>query len=260
MLTYGSLFSGIGGIDLACEWAGMEVIWQCEKDPYCQKVLKKHWPEVKMYDDIHEIHRDNTLSPDVIVGGFPCQPFSVAGKRRGKEDDRDLWPEMFRVIQELKPRWVVGENVANFVRMELERTLLNLEGEGYETQSFIIPACGVGALHRRERFFVVANAEGAERQRTRHSWSRWDGFTNHRCYVPDTEGTRFEKWASSRRDAWQGSEPLEGIWESEPDVGRVATGIPRRVDRLRALGNAVVPQQIYPIMKSIAQIEQGLIK
>ena len=244
--TVGSLFTGIGGIDLACEWAGMKIIWQCEIDPFCQKVLRKHWPEVKLYDDIHTINRDNAIRPDVIVGGFPCQPYSVAGKRRGAEDDRDLWPEMFRVIQELKPRWVVGENVANFVNMELERTLSDLESEGYETQTFIIPACAVNAPHRRDRVFIVACSSEMVLNTSGERWEKGDDETGN-------FGEGETEWESWTADSFNGH-----IWESEPDVGRVVNGVSSRVDRLRALGNAVVPQQIYPIMKAIALIEEQM--
>ena len=150
-----SLFSGIGGIDLAAEWAGIETIAFCEIDPFCQKVLKKHWPDVPIFPDIKELRGEDIGTVDIVAGGFPCQPYSVAGKQGGKEDDRDLWPEMFRVIQETKPTWIVGENVAGFVNMELERTLLDLESEGYETQTLIIPACAVNAKHQRYRTFIV---------------------------------------------------------------------------------------------------------
>ena len=271
MLTCGSLFSGIGGIDLAAEWAGMKIIWQCEIDLFCQKVLRKHWPEVKLYDDIRKINKSNTVRPDVIVGGFPCQPYSIAGKRRGKKDDRDLWPEMFRVIQELKPRWVVGENVANFVNMELERTLSDLESEGYETQTFIIPACAVNAPHRRDRTFIVAHS--GRQLRKRGVQQRSDGVEDQKQNANITQrsgqmvlnatGERWKAGDDETRNAGKGKTEWESwtadsfnghIWESEPDVGRVANGVSSRVDRLRALGNAVVPQQIFPILKAIANL------
>ncbi len=160
------LFAGIGGISLAAEWAGIETVAFCEREPFCQKVLKKHWPNVPIFEDVRTLNKQTLQdrgidvgTVDVISGGFPCQPYSIAGKRKGTEDDRDLWPEMFRIIEEIKPCWVVGENVANFARMELDRTLSDLESIGYETQAFIIPACAVGAIHRRDRTFIVANAD-----------------------------------------------------------------------------------------------------
>lgn len=265
MLTVGSLFTGIGGIDLAAEWAEMEIIWQCEIDPFCQKVLQKHWPGVKLYDDIRKIR--GTERPDVIVGGFPCQPYSIAGKRKGKEDDRDLWPEMFRVIQELKPTWIVGENVANFVNMELERTLLDLESEGYTTQTFIIPACSVNAKHRRNRCFVVANSgytesqrriqskEGQQYRKRRKTWSESAPCSNYVAYTKRTgQQTCF---LEQREIQFRGSSCGITQWKVEPKLGRVADGISDRVDRLRGLGNAVVPQQIYPILQAISDIEGG---
>lgn len=237
------LFAGIGGIALAAEWAGIETVAFCERDSFCQKVLKKHWPDIPIFDDVCTLNRQvleekGVIEPggtvDIISGGFPCQPYSIAGKRRGKEDDRDLWPEMFRIIQELKPTWVVGENVANFANMELERTLTDLESEGYEAQTFIIPACAVGAEHRRDRVFVVAYSGS----------KRLEGIHN--------EGDRIDL------------QPFEGAIpgfkrKATPRVLRRGDGVPHRVDRIRAVGNAVVPQQIYPIFKYIMEIERGWI-
>ena len=150
------LFSGIGGFSLAAKWAGYTTVAFCEIDPYCQKVLKKNFPEIPIFSDIKKLKRsDINGSIDIITGGFPCQPFSVAGRKKGTEDDRDLWPQMFRVIKEFKPTWVIGENVAHFVNMAFQRTKIDLESEGYEVQPFIIPACSLGAPHRRDRVWIV---------------------------------------------------------------------------------------------------------
>ena len=164
-LTHLSLFSGIGGLDLAAEWAGIETVGQCEWAEYPTKVLEEHWPDVPRWKDIQTLTGDNFYertgrrTVDIISGGFPCQPFSVAGKQRGKEDDRYLWPEMVRVIKELRPTWVVGENVAGIVRMALPDILSELEACGYRTRTFLIPACAVGARHRRYRVAIVGYSE-----------------------------------------------------------------------------------------------------
>lgn len=165
-MTHASLFSGIGGFDMAAEWAGWTNAFNCEIDPFCRKVLKYHFPDAEQYEDIRTadftIWRDHI---DVLSGGFPCQPFSLAGKRKGTEDDRYLWPEMLRVIRTVRPRWVVGENVFGIVNwsegMVFDKVCSDLEAAGYEVQPYIIPACGVGAPHRRDRCWFVAHRTDA---------------------------------------------------------------------------------------------------
>ena len=165
MLTHLSLFSGIGGMDLAAEWAGIETVGQCEWADYPTKVLEKHWPDIARWRDIRTLtgesfyEKTGRRTVDIISGGFPCQPFSVAGKQRGKEDDRYLWPEMVRVIKELRPSWIVGENVTGIIRMALPDILSELEACGYRTRVFHIPASGVGARHHRYRVAIVGYAE-----------------------------------------------------------------------------------------------------
>lgn len=165
-MTHASLFSGIGGFDLAAEWAGWTNAFNCEIDPFCRKILKYHFPDAEQYGDIRTtdfaVWRDRI---DVLTGGFPCQPFSLAGKRKGTEDDRYLWPEMLRVIRTVRPHWVVGENVYGIVNwsegMVLDTVCSDLEAAGYEVQPYIIPACGVGAPHRRDRCWFVAHRTDA---------------------------------------------------------------------------------------------------
>ena len=347
-LTHLSLFSGIGGLDLAAEMAGFRTVGQCEWADYPTKVLEKHWPDVPRWRDIRTLtgesfHEKTGLrTVDVISGGFPCQPFSVAGKRRGKEDDRYLWPEMLRVISELRPAWVVGENVAGIVNMALDQVYADLENEGYAVQAFIIPACAVDAPHRRDRCAIVGRKTdvpnpnkvrcdlwGSERERVRGDAPRHEadtggknvedadgngcgrprdlcelrcvqkevgkGEANFPCkpsQVPGTmahadHGSRLvrrdrefptvEETAASGSDhggraseyvagEWWPAEPglggmVDGLpcWLDEPAIPRIATGIPDRANRLKCLGNAVVPQQFYPVFQAIADIERGIV-
>jgi DNA (cytosine-5)-methyltransferase 1 len=304
-LNHFSLFTGIGGIDLAAEWAGFTTVGQCEYAEFPRKVLEKHWPDVPKWRDVRDVTaqsiRDAGIGRiDLLSGGYPCQPFSVAGKRKGQADDRHLWPEMFRIIQEVRPTWVLGENVAGHVTLGLDDVLSDLESIGYTAQAFVIPACAVGALHRRDRVFIVAYSTSAGLSKRRQSrlpesikeTAAGMEFEPERCCenVANTNSTRCEEQYSSYKSDKQGfvtrgsfkdyvpntnkqhdeccgygtgqisqfqtSEILGSeYWSVEPDVGRVANGVPNRVDRLKALGNAVVPQQVYPILKAIYEIE-----
>ena len=408
-LTHLSLFSGIGGLDLAAEWAGIQTIGQCEWAEYPTKVLERHWPDVPRWKDIRTLtgesfyERTGRRTVDIISGGFPCQPFSVAGKQRGKEDNRYLWPEMVRIIKELRPTWVVGENVTGIIRMALPDILSELEACGYRTRTFHIPASGVGARHHRYRVAIVGYSEyngsssteiagstqkasrgQQERKKeagesegtgeSRHSKSvgrdahvedpscRRFGKQGNVCEQPgrteseragevvantesklegrlpvraeqekpgfigggedvqhaDSAGCeeqhiaeksdkeRFSGWrcdegdvcnATSERLSDRASESVGGhgtqeseskrpmrrstesvlggvangiparmdgdldflinhYWDDEPDIPRIATGIEHRVDRLKCLGNAVVPQQFYPIFRVISEVTE----
>jgi len=167
------LFSGIGGFALAAKWCwgdSLEIVSFVEKDPYCQKVLQKNFRGVSIHDDITTYDGKTCGTVDLITGGFPCQPFSVAGKQKSKEDDRYLWPEMLRVISETRPAWVIGENVAGIVKLALDDVLADLDSIGYSCQSFIIPAAGVGAGHRRNRVWIVANSR---EKRCGHGGNNW---------------------------------------------------------------------------------------
>ena len=156
-MRFGSLFAGIGGLDLGLERAGMECVWQVEIDDYCTRVLEKHWPDVRRYGDVRGVGKHNLESVDLIAGGFPCQPHSVAGKQLGEEDDRNLWPEFIRIIRETRPRYVLAENVPGIITTYLDTVLSDLEGEGYAPWPFTFSACGFDAPHRRERIFIVAH-------------------------------------------------------------------------------------------------------
>jgi DNA (cytosine-5)-methyltransferase 1 len=166
-MNHGSLFSGIGGFDLAAEWMGWENKFHCDINSFSRKLCSFYWPEAQSYDNIKttdfRIWREKI---DVLSGGFPCQPFSTAGKRMGKEDDRHLWPEMLRAIREIKPRYVVGENVRGIASwsegLVFEEVFTDLEGEGYEVQAFLLPAVGVNAPHKRDRFYFVAKDTGSD--------------------------------------------------------------------------------------------------
>ena len=163
MLTHGSLFSGIGGFDLASEWMGWKNVFHCEYDPFCQKVLKHHFPNSKLYKDVRKFDATNYLGRvDILTGGFPCQPFSNAGLRKGTEDERHLWPEMLRVIREVSPKYVVGENVRGLLNwsggLVFEEVCADLENEGYEVTPYLLPACGKNAPHRRDRIWFIANS------------------------------------------------------------------------------------------------------
>ena len=173
-MTHGSLFSGIGGFDLAAEWSGFTNLFNCEWEEFPRKVLKHHFPNAKQYEDIKDFDATEYRGRiDVLSGGFPCQPFSTAGLRKGTEDDRHLWPEMLRVVGECQPRWIVGENVRGLVSwsngLVLETCYSDLENLGYSVQSFIIPACATNAPHRRDRVWIVAHSNNIRSNKPKES-------------------------------------------------------------------------------------------
>ncbi|MBQ9595476.1 MAG: DNA cytosine methyltransferase [Synergistaceae bacterium] len=256
-----------GGLDLAFEWAGGTVKAMCEINPFCQKVLRKHWPNIHIFTDIHKLTKEAVQNEgilpaiDIIYGGFPCQPFSVAGDQKGKDDARYLWPEFSRLVREFKPRWILAENVPGILRIAADDVCSDLERQGYSVGIWDFEAAAVGAKHRRERVFFVAHSgrtlqsrsfeqttlpneagEGAANQLERPGCSFIANSDSKRCQ---------EQRQSVKIQQEQLAIRCNCGWQSEPEVGRVAYGIPHRVDRLRALGNAVVPQQVYPIFKAI---------
>lgn len=338
------LFSGIGGFALAARWVGWRTIGFVEIDSFCQKVLKKHWPGVQIESDIKQITANTFREcPDVITGGFPCQPFSIAGKRRGTADDRHLWPEMVRVISEIRPTWVIAENVTGFLSLvEFDRALEvdsegiaqgevgdvvhrtgrgiadeaveTLESLGYSVQSLVIPACGVDARHRRNRVWIIAYSasngfNGRNNLRGGHVYdneqrnAETNESTGERGFGRASEtgqavanagrGKQSESGDQTSRSSSNGGagivanageqqrngrsdgscrwsrEPLEALRDArrrgrqedgfsipESLLGRVADGIPRRVDRLRSLGNAIVPQVAFEIFRAIQKADQ----
>ena len=333
--THLDLFSGIGGFALAAQWAGFRTIGFCEIDKYCQKVLAKNfmgnstcshsmdkpgsveasneerWLQEsdrpsefpRIIPNIFDLDGRQFAGVHLITGGFPCQPFSIAGKRRGAADDRAIWPQMFRVIGEARPAWVLGENVAGIIPMELDNVLSDLEAIGYSTRAFVVGAVSVDAPHRRQRVWIVANATGrrlGQREPQRESAIN-PGQTGERAALghaqrsglpPGESRSRKEGTARGSDRLFQSEgagdvadgdgEGLEGspqtgdlgearsdrnqlpsgrdgvcVWPSEQDwfaqsrMGRVAHGIPSRVDRLKGLGNAIVPAVAFEILKPI---------
>ena len=258
MLTVGSLFSGIGGLDLGLERAGMKVIWQSEIDPYCNKVLKKHWPEVPNYGNIKEIDWSTIPRPDVVCGGYPCQPFSTAGKRRGTDDPRHLWPWVRTAISELQPRYAILENVRGHLSMGGLQVIGELAEVGYDAEWRVVSAAGLGAPHRRDRIIIVAypnntrkRAPGGdmERQRETSSAERSNArneLSGRGANVAHPNSRRREQCQPETKPlSWtsgSGKRNYAEWWQVEPNVGRVVNGVSARVDRLKGLGNAVVPQ------------------
>lgn len=322
-LTHLSLFSGIGGIDLAAEAAGFETVCQCEWADYPTSILEKRWPDVPRFRDITTLTKEEFFertgreTVTLISGGFPCQPFSSAGQQKGFTDTRYLWPEMARVISEIKPHWVLGENVAGFINMGLDKTIFDLERAGYAVQTFVYPACGVGAWHQRERTFIVgvdvSYAPCVRRQKHKGSkepqclsLGQWDipqgelerskmepaafgggvlsdaGSVGRSALevsaVCNEEKQRRLKSCGADNQAGKScighgstqsrlggmangfSAEMDGrkLWQREPvGVPRITEETENRALRLKTLGNAVCPPQVYPILKCIADIETG---
>jgi DNA (cytosine-5)-methyltransferase 1 len=323
MITHGSLFSGIGGFDLAARNCGITNVFQVEIDEFCQKVLNKHFPETIKYKDIYEFDgKEYRGRVDIISGGFPCQPFSVAGLRKGAEDERALFPEMLRVISEVEPSWVIAENVYGIITIDdgryFEEVLTSLEAIGYEVQPFIIPASSVNAPHKRDRVWIVANRIGENRGETTTSQNtdsrrgRWEtgireydvgGMQSEEqnnnsqqtnqiltqntngirgrsersrqilgcessetqtqrpdCeswFIGDTKSTGQQGGTHRQRQEQYGRTSSGSSWyEVATRLCRVDDGVSDRVHRLRALGNAIVPQIAEIIFNSIIKIKE----
>jgi len=341
------LFSGIGGFSYAAQQIWKDdhnIIAFVEKDKYCQRVLKKHWPNIPIIDDIKGFNyekftnvsntensddktskntegwsqmqsgrgscRSGTAKIDLLTGGFPCQPFSVAGRKKGKSDDRYLWPNMFKIIQETKPTWIIGENVPGIINMGLETTVFDLEEEGYEVEVLVLPAIGVSALHKRNRVWIIANTDNSgsrtseygnkregQKDEQEHEGQSFDRSGRQGEDVSDTDTERSQRYRNTenkdkeRRQEQTGhirkscgstnrtfknsrentftqqrlGNMVDGlsrelgklgvIWNKEPNIPRVTTGTKDRISKLTALGNAIVPQVVMPIMWAIKEIE-----
>jgi DNA (cytosine-5)-methyltransferase 1 len=293
-MRHGSLFSGIGGFDLAAEWCGWENVFHCEWNTFGQKVLKHHFPNSISYNDITKtdftIHRGTI---DIISGGFPCQPYSSAGKRLGKEDERHLWPEMLRAIREIQPSWVVGENVRGLTNwnggLVFDEVQTELEAEGYEVLPFLLPACAVNAPHRRDRIWFIAysNLYGLDQCNSAYEISATDGRINALSNINESNGngnitdtnsadnkTQSQKGILGQENKGQSTRGLiDGYtrtqWNDFPTQSPVCggdDGLPRELDNItfskwknesiKAYGNAIVPQVAYQIFKSICQYQE----
>ena len=295
-MRHGSLFSGIGGFDLAAEWCGWENVFHCEWNTFGQKVLKHHFPKSISYNDIiktnFSIHRGDI---DILSGGFPCQPYSSAGKRLGKEDERHLWPEMLRAIREIQPSWVVGENVRGLTNWKgglvFDEVQSELEAEGYEVLPFLLPACAVNAPHRRDRIWFIAysNLYGSNKRNSDNevntSQGRINALSNINESVSDgnaTDSKQFrlehtEKSGSFGEGKTEAQRKGSSItkhftsngWTGFPTVSPICSGddgIPKELDgitfskwrkeSIKAYGNAIVPQVAYQIFKSICLYQE----
>ena len=260
--THIDLFSGIGGFALACRWAGIETIAFCEIEKYAQRVLRKNFPGIRIFEDVRQFPATEFREPFLLTGGYPCQPFSQAGKRRGAEDDRHLWPSMFGIIRTSRPTWILAENVAGHVTLGLDEVLADLESEGYAVQPIIVPACAVDAPHRRDRVWILGNSK----KRSGNERSRGCNENRELQISEPRNASREIAFADSRRkqsgktnkSKWSSIDFARlHRWSAEPDVRRVAHGIPRRVDRLRGLGNAIVPQVAYEIIKAMIEADES---
>jgi DNA (cytosine-5)-methyltransferase 1 len=323
-MTHGSLFSGIGGFDLASEWMGWENKFHCELNEFGQKVLHYYWPESELFTDIKKADftkYENKI--DVLSGGFPCQPFSLAGSRKGSEDDRHLWPEMLRAIKEIKPNWVVGENVHGIINwnegMVFQQVQSDLENNGYEVKTILLPAASVNAPHKRNRVYFIANSNNQRRcsefgciQKENGEVSKWNNDAKlsnaSNEYASNTECKGLEgqcrerqgctEYRSNKRlffrsenkfdvssntngiglrresnwigeSGFFGQENKENNWKNFPTISPICSGddgISSRLDfitfpkwrkeSLKGYGNAVVPQVIYQIFKTIQEYER----
>ena len=287
LLRHVDLCSGIGGFALGFQWANLsKPIMFCDIEPWSRQILSKHWPDVPIATDVKELANDpDGLIPDcdILTAGYPCQPFSLAGERRGAQDDRHIWPHIFSIVQRKRPSWCVFENVYGHVSMGLDEVLSDLERESYATRPFVVPACATDAPHRRDRLWIICrNVGNTENER----YKQWSDVEREGAEDKQEQrlGVRSEPSGSSEDVADTDSERLQGqwrqhefvsereaehsvgssgeevrareYWKSEPSVGRVAHGVRDRIHRLKGLGNAIVPQIAMRIGQTIKHIEE----
>jgi DNA (cytosine-5)-methyltransferase 1 len=282
-MTHGSLFSGIGGFDLAAECMGWDNLFHCEWNTFGQKVLHHYWPNAEQFTDIKKSNFTKYAGKiDILTGGFPCQPYSVAGKRKGKEDERHLWPEMLRAIREIRPRWIVGENVRGLVNwnggLVFDEVQTDLAAAGYKVLPVILPAAGVGAVHRRDRVWFIAHANGAGFQttRTEQQTAGIEQYGKLDRLNPDANGKRLERRPNKGGIGGErtGSKKQStgfflGKWEGFPTESPIRgrndgfsgglDGISLsewRRESIKAFGNAIVPQVALQIFKIIEGYEK----
>jgi DNA (cytosine-5)-methyltransferase 1 len=283
MITVGSLFSGIGGLELGLERTGkFKTIWNCENDEYASAILRKHWPEIPNLGDITKVEWERIEKPNLLCGGFPCQDISIAGKQKGiKEGTRSgLWFEFAKAIRIIRPRYVLIENVPMLANNGGTIVLSSLAEIGYDAEWFTLSAAEVGAWHKRERFFIIAYSNSLRSGCNNGDDNREGGYfpTNEKRIVEkafegeqgkritsigemgdvsNPNGSRQQKsWFSIAAKAKQFAIKCPGEWKTEPALGRVANGIPNFVDRIKCLGNAVVPQVAQVIGKAIAEYDE----
>ena len=285
-LRHVDLCSGIGGFSLGFEWAGLsQPILFCDTEKWCRQILHQHWPDVPITEDVKELANDPDTIPDcdILTAGYPCQPFSLTGKRKGTKDDRHIWPYIRKIVAHKRPSWVVFENVYGHISLGLDEVLSDLEHEGYTSRTFVVPAASVDAPHKRNRVWIVGRSrdvadtdsldrgsvqEPRQRQQKSAEFGQSTGNSSSHVANPSSEGPQgwVHRGTNTKRQGVDGytgcsspihRQPTQDWWATEPSVGRVAHGIPRRMDRLKGLGNAIVPQIAMQIGLTIKkQIEK----
>ena len=278
-MTVGSLCAGIGGFDLGFERAGMTVRWQVEIDPFCRKVLTKHWPNVKRYEDLTTLTGDELEPVDLVCAGFPCQPVSVAGARKGQADERWIWPHIARLLGVLRPRYVVLENTPGLFTANSGHAFGEVIGDlaalRFDAEWEVLSAADVGAPHLRKRVWIVAHTDGAgceERRGAESVGAEQRSVERGGQAVADTDGGRLDRIGQPQQRPLQSASgdqsdrrrtygrffdaEIGGEWEVEPNIRRVSHGVPNRVDRLKGLGNAIVPQIAEWIGRRIIEVDR----